>query len=346
MNKKDKPQKIAPKAPVKKIVPIFVILTIIAIILFNLLKGGDLKLLGVVEGTTYSQVTEVSGKIIEMNVQLGSPVKTGDLIARVDSTNQQYALEQLQLALEKIQLMSQEELIRARSSVSIAEANYRSAQASFIQARNDALSLEQMYEIGGIARNDLDNAKHRQTLSSQALESAQSQLQTARSHYSFLQSGSDNRNIAQTGFEQTGFALAEIDIRDIESRIRQMQDMLEKYEIRANCDGIVISINYNLGSMVNTGYNIADISAENEKFVVFYLPKEYINEISYGQKITVKSESEEIQGEVRYIDVRSQYTPKDMQASVMKNKFSVKIKLLLPSVTSLIPGSKVEVFIR
>ncbi|MCL2265823.1 MAG: HlyD family efflux transporter periplasmic adaptor subunit [Treponema sp.] len=337
--------------PIKKIIPVLLLLTIIILILSNLLRGGNLKLQGVVEGTIYSQVSEVSGKIIEMKVQLGSPVKTGDLIARIDSLNQQYTLEQLQIALEKIQLMSQEELVRARSSVSIAEANYRSAQASFFQARNDLSPLEQMFEIGGIARIDLDNAKLRETIAAQALEAAQSQLQTARAHYSFLQSGTDNKNIAQTGFAQTGFALAEIDIRDIESRINQMQDMLQKYEIRANCDGILVSVNYNLGSMVNMGYNITDISAENEKFVVFYMPNEHINKISYGQKITVRSGSEEIQGEVRYIDVRSQYTPKDMQTSAMKNKFSVKIKLLLPSAqtefaAALIPGSKVEVIVR
>jgi len=342
--------------PVKTFAPIIVLLIIITLILLNVSRGGDLKLPGVVEGTIYSQVSEVSGKIIEMNVQLGSPVKKGDIIARIDSINLQYTLEQLQLALEKIHLMNQDELVRARSGVSVAEANYRGAQASFAQARNDLAPLEQMFEIGGIARVELDNAKLRETIAVQALEAAESQLQTARTHYSLLLSGSDNRNAAQTGFEQTGFALAEIDIRDIESRIRQTQDTLEKYEIRANCDGIVVSINFNMGSMVSAGYNIADISAENEKFVVFYLPKERINEISYGQKITIKSGGGEIQGETRYIDVRSQYTPKDMQTSAMKNKFSVKVKLLLPAErteraptgfeAALIPGSKVEVFFK
>jgi len=96
MNKKD--------IPVKKIVPVFVLLIIITLILFNLLSGSNLKLQGEVEGTIYSQVSEVAGKIIEMNVQLGSPVKTGDIIARLDSINQQYTMEQLQIALEKIHL--------------------------------------------------------------------------------------------------------------------------------------------------------------------------------------------------------------------------------------------------
>ena len=196
MKKKDMQREAALGVSVKKIVPIFVLLTIIILILFYLLRGNDLKLQGVVEGTIYSQISEVSGKIIEMNIQLGSPVKAGDLIARIDSINQQYTLEQLQIALEKTQLMSQEELIRARGNVNIAEANYRGAQSSFVQASNDAVSLERMFEIGGIARIDLDNAKHRETLAAQALEAALGQLQTARAHYSFLQSGSDNGNTA------------------------------------------------------------------------------------------------------------------------------------------------------
>jgi HlyD family secretion protein len=138
-------------------------------------------------------------------------------------------------------------------------------------------------------------------------------------------------------------SIAEADIRETESRIRQMQDTLNKYEIRANRSGVIISINYNLGSMVNVGYNLADISADNEKYVIFYLPTEHSMQILYGQFLMIRSGKDEYQAEVRFIDVKSQYTPKDMQTSTMKNKVSVKVKLLLPSDTMLKPGNKVEV---
>jgi HlyD family secretion protein len=137
--------------------------------------------------------------------------------------------------------------------------------------------------------------------------------------------------------------IAEADIREMESRIRQMKDTLNKYEIRANCDGIIININYNLGSMVNAGYNLVDISADNEKYVVCYLPTEYSTQILYGQFIMIRNGKDEYQAEVRFIDVKSQYTPKDMQTSSMKNKVSVKVKRLLPPDTILKPGNKVEV---
>ncbi|MCL2209290.1 MAG: HlyD family efflux transporter periplasmic adaptor subunit [Treponema sp.] len=323
--------------PVKKIIPVFIILILTgSLIIFNMSRGKNLTLRGEVEGTIYSQVSEVPGKIIEMNAQLGSPVKKGDLIARIDSTDQKYVLEQLEIGLEKILLMSQDELIRARNSVSAAQANYRSAEASYIQAKNDTAPLLHMWEIGGIARNDLDKAMLRETIAAQALENAESQLQIARSHLSLLQDGTDAKNIA----------LADVDIRETESRIRQMQETLQKYEIRANCDGIVISINYNLGSMVNSGYNIADISAENEKFVVCYVPTAYSDQISYGQLLKIKNGKKETQGTICYIDAKNQYTPKDMQTSAMKNKISVKIKLLLPVDTAMIPGNKVDVLIK
>jgi HlyD family secretion protein len=262
--------------PKKRIIPVIILLIICAILYFYFNgKDRSITLKGEVEGTTYSQISDTPGKIIEMNVQLGSPVKAGELIARLDDTDQRYALEQLQINLEKRLLTLQ-------------------------TLKDDIKSLELMWRIGGVARNELDKLRLNESI-------------------------------------------AEADIREMESRIRQMQETLNKYEIRANSGGIIISINYNLGSIVNAGYNIADISADNEKYVVCYLPTEYSAQISYGQFLMIRSGKDEYQAEVRFIDVKSQYTPKDMQTSSMKNKVSVKVKLLLPPDTVLKPGNKVEV---
>jgi len=321
----------------KKFAPLIILLILVCGFFgFRLIRGNDLVLRGEVEGTIYSQISEVPGRIIEMNIELGSPVKAGDIIAQLDSTDQKYLLEQLEINLERMQLMSEEGLITARNSVTSAEASFRSAQASYNQARDDIEPLEKLWEAGGIARNELDRARLRLTLASDAMESARSQLQTARSHLSLMQSGANSRTIA----------LAEADIKEIESRIRQMRETLEKYDIKASCGGTVISINYNLGSIVNAGFNIADISSDNQKYVVCYVPSGESGKLSYGQFVTIKNGKEEIQGEVRYIDVRSQYTPKDMQTSATKNKVSVKVRLLLPPESTLVPGNKVKVVIR
>ena len=306
--------------------------------------SSDLVLRGEVEGTIYSQFAEVPGKIIEMNLELGGPVKAGDLLARLDSTDQEYLLEQLQIGLEKKRLTlknlekgaKQEELEKARRDISIAEAKFRSAEAVLNQARDDIEPLIQLLEAGGLAQSELDKARLKETTAAETLEEARFLVEKAREQLSLLLRGTDAEMIA----------IAEVDIRDTESRIRQLQETLKKYEIKASCDGTVISKNYSLGAMVNLGYNLADISSDAEKYVVCYVPKEDSFMISYGQFLTVRAGGEEYQGEVRFIDVKSQYTPKDMQTTATKNKVSVKVKLLLPADTALKPGHKVEVVIR
>jgi len=329
----------------KKIIPVIVLVLLGSGIFLGFRgRGREMVLRGEVEGTTYSQIAEVPGKIITMNMELGKAVNAGDIIARLENTDQRYALEQLHIGLEKRQLtlvtllkgVKQEELAKARSDISIAEANYHSAEATYNQARDDVKPLTRLWEIGGVSQNDLDKARLRETLAAEALEAAGGQVQKAREQLSLLQKGTDAETIA----------LAEADIREIESRIRQTQETLDKYEIKANCDGIVISINYNLGSMVNTGYNLADISADNEKYAVCYLPAENSKNITYGQLLTVKSGKEQYQGAVRFIDVKSQYTPKDMQTSATKNKVSVKVKILLPPEAVFKPGSRVDVVVK
>ena len=306
--------------------------------------SSDLVLTGEVEGTIYAHFAEAPGKIIEMNLELGSSVKAGDLIARLDCTEQEYTLEQLQISLEKKRLtlrnlqkgVKQEELEKARRDISIAEANFRSAEATYNQARDDMEPQTQLLEAGLMTQSEWDKAKLRETTAAAALDAAKAQVEKAEEQLTLLGRGTDIETIA----------IAEADIRETESRIRQIQESLNKYEITANCDGTVISKNYGLGAMVNSGYNLADISSDAEKYVVCYVPKEESMRLSHGQLLTIRASDEEYQGEVRFIDVKSQYTPKDMQSAATKNKVSVKIKILLPTDTTLKPGQKVEVVLE
>ncbi|MCL2319635.1 MAG: biotin/lipoyl-binding protein, partial [Treponema sp.] len=176
----------------KKFIPPLILLVLLLGIGFYFFfsRGGSrgLVLRGVVEGTTYSQIAELPGKITEMNLTLGAPVKAGDPVARLDSRDQQYALEQQQIALAKGRLAlrilqkgaRQEELQKARNDVSIAEANYRSAQATYNQARDDVEALPALVEAGGLAQNALDQANLRKNTAAGALEAAKSQADKAR----------------------------------------------------------------------------------------------------------------------------------------------------------------------
>ena len=104
-------------------------------------------------------------------------------------------------------------------------------------------------------------------------------------------------------------------------------------------------MNYRKGSLVNPGYNIIDISAENEKYLVCYVPRKYSYKLSYGDKIPLLVNKKKIEAEIRFIDVKSQYTPRDLQTFTTRNKKSVQIKMLLPFDANLKPGDIIKVII-
>jgi hypothetical protein len=105
---------------------------------------------------------------------------------------------------------------------------------------------------------------------------------------------------------------------------------------------LIISKSYLPGDVVSPGFNLADIAADDEKYFVFYLPIEYLHSVNYNQDYTVEKDGKEYEALVKYIDVESEYTPKDMQTAANKNREIVKVKLLLPEDCPLKPGQEAK----
>lgn len=311
----------------KKIIPLLLLIVIISLIAY--FAGRDRQnYTGVIEATILSNTAEVSGKILEMPVELGQHVSKGDLIARIDDTDQKYAYEQLQLTLEKKKLALSELQTgtagtQAENSVDIAQANYRSASSSSQKAAQDYQNAQSLFQQGAIAQDALDSAKVKADTAASAAASAKAQLDNALN-----QSSQDSMSL---------------DVQQTESQLNEMKDTLDKFTVKASSDGVIMSKSYVLGDMVAAGYNLADIAADGGKYFVFYLPIDDVNSIDYDQTFSIKANGKKYDAIVKYIDVESEYTPKDMQTAANKNKESIKVKLLLPKDCPLKPGQEAEI---
>ncbi|MDD3654554.1 MAG: HlyD family efflux transporter periplasmic adaptor subunit [Desulfotomaculaceae bacterium] len=320
------------------------------LILLLLSVGGcskgekSLVLKGEVETTIFSHYSEVSGKITSMPVELGQQVKAGDLIAEIDSSNELYTIEQLKASLAKKQatladllnMTDPEEIKQAQNNVALAENALSSAQLTY---KNDTRNYETamtLYESGALAKAALDDAKYKMDLAKAATSAARTELDSANQKLLLLNKGADKGKI--------DFARA--DIAQTESGLRQARDNLAKYKLYAVSSGTIISKNYLLGDVVAPGYNLVDIAADTEKYLVAYLPEEYLPEVSYGQELVVRNGAEEYPGTVSFIDLQAQYTPKDLQTTANKNKNSVKIKVRLTDGSPLKAGEKAELLIE
>jgi len=307
----------------------FILLALIIIVALGIFYYGNSnqRYIGLVEATTISHTTEVSGKIIEMSVELGTHVSKGDVIAKIDSTAQEYSYEQLQLTMEKEKTALEDLTVgtesQAKNSITIAKSNYNTAVSSNEKASQDYQNAQSLYNQGAISKDVLDKAKVAADSAINAVAVAKAQLDNAK-----------NTSSAES---------AQFDIDKTESQLQEMKEDLDKYTIWAACDGVVMSKSYDKRDMVSSGYNLVDIAADDEKYFVFYLPIDYLNEIEYDQTFKVKSYGVAYDATVKYIDVESEYTPKDMQTAANKDRKSVKIKLLLPDNSTLKPGEEAEI---
>jgi HlyD family secretion protein len=166
---------------------------------------------------------KTSGILTELNVKLGDQVKTGDLVATLDSTNQFLQLAQAQQSLN--QLTSPSAIATAQLAVTTAQANVINAQAALNNAKywqNPALAQDQ-YAAVVLAKANLDKAQSAYDSANvgqyinntneatlyQALYNAQQAYKTAEFYYSMYSQAPTTR---QLNAAEASLALAQAQV--------------------------------------------------------------------------------------------------------------------------------------
>lgn len=296
---------------------------------------------GKLEQEIVPHYSEVSGKLIQMNVQLGQSVEKGEVLAVLDNRTQQYNLEQLKQVLvqkqaDLEQLLNGAEpaaIQQARNAVHIAQSTYSNAQLQYDSLYTDWEKATALYEIGGLSQQEYDRME-------QSLETAQNNLDVAANQ---VDSAQQQVVLISGNADKAAVKAAQAAVAQVESQIAQAKEQLEKYTIQANCSGTVISVNYTTGAMVNSGGDLVEIANRDQAYLLAYWPVEKLSEITYGQSMTVLSKGEAYQGEICFIDVKAQYTPQEFQSAVQKEQERIKIKLKMPAAFPLQPGQMAQI---
>lgn len=133
---------------------------------------------GSLEANSVTSVgAEVSGTIQDVAVKLGDTVKTGDLIAQIDSTNQQNAVKSSQAALANLQAQlqsKQTDFTNAQAALDranklspqklVSDADVQTAQAGLATAQAAVASLNAQISQAQLAVDDAQLALSRTTI--------------------------------------------------------------------------------------------------------------------------------------------------------------------------------------
>lgn len=73
------------------------------------------------------------------------------------------------------------------------------------------------------------------------------------------------------------------------------------------------SKNYQAGSLVAPGYQLCEVGDSNQLLVIFFVSEKHLNLFPYGASVSVSAGSYEASGKVVYVDINSQFTPREYQ---------------------------------
>lgn len=174
--------------------------------------------------TTVQVGSQISGQIKEIHVDFNSPVKEGQVIARIDPATFELRVSQARADLES-----------ARSAVAVARSGLAAQEAELARVRVNLADAERDYERKRalVAKNYLSPAE---------LDKARTVLEATREQAKAVAAQ------GRIGQAQVRSALAAVKQR--ESLLRQAEVDLERTIIRAPVDGTVILRNVDAGQTV------------------------------------------------------------------------------------------------
>src|SRR5213593_1988379 len=196
--------------------------------------------------------SQVSGQIKELFVDFNSPVKKGQLIARIDPETFEAKVNQAQAEVDSAVAMvlnQQAQVERARADVENAraalaegKAQTAKAQVAVVDTKRDLDRKTELFARQLIAKSDLDSSQA-------AYDSAVAQLDSARAHEQALASAIQSA-IAQLRVSEAMLESSRSQVEQKDAALKQTQVDLDHTTIRAPVDGVVVSRQVDVGQTV------------------------------------------------------------------------------------------------
>ncbi|UZQ49020.1 HlyD family secretion protein [Clostridium kluyveri] len=321
-------------------------------------SSNEFQFSGTVEADELNTSSEISGKIKDIKVEEGTKVKSGDIIAVLDSDENTINVNQANISLENAEnelgkvndgtrveeINAQEELVKqSESLVTQGEAaletsqnNLNNAQTNYDYKKkiyDDHLTLnEKGYESNENLdkyKNDLDNAQTALNNAKSALSSANAQL---KSYKAQLAAATDKLNLLVNSATARDEATAKYGIDQAEQNIALSKIAFEKSNIKASSDGIVETVNFKKGEYVSLGSPIITLLDSNNMYIKIYVPEKILPYVKLNKEVTMKSDfikDKVIKGKVSYISKEAEFTPMNIvtKEDRMKLVYEVKIKI-------------------
>ena len=328
-----------------------------------------IALSGRIEGDDSTVAAKVSGRIREIRVREGDPVKAGDVIAlldevqaaareeqarsasqqadtRITRSQEQIAvlkeqLKQADITVEQAKQDAEGRVRQAESQVATAEANLSQAQAAYDQARYDLDRFTKLAKSGDVSDRQREQAKTTAQSQAAVVESMKKQVAAARAALTTARANLKNVPIRssqaaaiqkQITQAQTDVAASQADAERARAQVKEAEANRSDLTVVAPFDGTITTRVAEPGEVVAPGAAIVTMIDLNKIYLRGFVPEGDIGRVKLNQPARIYLDSNPklpVDAIVSRIDPQASFTPENTYFRDERVKQVVGVKLLI-----------------
>ncbi|HGN1515227.1 TPA: HlyD family secretion protein [Pseudomonas aeruginosa] len=278
---------------------------------------------GRIEATEVDVATKLPGRVASINVDEGDFVKSGEVVARMDTQVLEAQLAQAQAEVRRAQnaKSTAESLVAQRTSEkATAEAVVAQRQAELTAAEKRFSRTEQLVKRNALPQQQLDDDRA-------VMQSAQAALAASRS---------------QVVSAQAGIAAARSQVIEAQSAIEaatastvRLQADIDDSLLKAPRSGRVQYRVAQPGEVLAAGGKLLDMVDLADVYMTFFLPSGQAGKVELGQEVRLVIDALPqyvIPAKVSYVASVAQFTPKTVETANEREKLMFRVKARLDPV--------------
>ena len=254
-----------------------------------------------------------TGRIAQILVDEGTPVKAGSLIAQLDPFRFEAAVAEARarVAAQKQTLAAL--LAGSRSEeIGEVEARVRSADATLADAEQIYRRTRILADTEYVSQQKLDDAKA-------ALVNAHAGLDAARQRF----------NLTVKGPRQEDIAAAQAKLEQFEAALQRVEEQLTDTRLRAPADGIIQNRILEPGDMAFPQTPVLTLALTNPIWVRAYVSEPDLGKVVPGMSVNVHTDSfpeKTYRGWIGFISPTAEFTPKRIETTELRSKLVYQVR--------------------
>lgn len=287
---------------------------------------------GTVEATEAQLGFQPAGRIEDIIVHEGDPVKAGVELSHLDrvetQARRQQAVAQVAGARALLQELERgfriEEVAQGRAALAAATERLNDAQRDLERSRR-------LIEDGAVSQEAYDKAVV-------AFDVAKSQYEQAQ----------EQMKILETGPRREKIEAQRAQLEQAEAAVRTYDAIIANMTIRSPFDGVVTVRHREAGEIVQAGSPVLTIMNRDDRWVRIYIPEARMGAVRIGQSATITTDTypnKPYRGEVVFIASEAEFTPKTVQTTEERVRlvYAVKVRITGDPTYDLKPGMPADV---